>query len=111
MLGVDIDFGRRRMVERQWFSDRCFISHFTKGLRGDWITRDRAGPLGGCSPACVGPCEQVLNVLIAYRRYDSGKPSSRLSIVAWLKPTTSLVESGREARWGPTDRSADMLRV
>jgi hypothetical protein len=28
---------------------------------------------------------------------------------AWLKPTTSLVESGRETGWGPVDQSADVL--
>jgi hypothetical protein len=44
----------------------------------------------------VGPHEQVLNVPFVCRRYGPGKPSSLLSIEAWLKPTTSLVESGRE---------------
>jgi hypothetical protein len=51
----------------------------------------------------VGTCEQVLNVSIACRRYGLSKPSSLLSTEAWLKPTTSLVESGRETEWGPTD--------
>jgi hypothetical protein len=26
LLGVDIDFGRRRVVERPWVNDRCFTS-------------------------------------------------------------------------------------
>jgi hypothetical protein len=50
LLGVDIDFDRRRVVKRPQVGDRCFISHFTIGLWGDWTTGDRAGPLGGCSP-------------------------------------------------------------
>jgi hypothetical protein len=59
----------------------------------------------------IGPREQVLNVLIAYQRYGPGKPSRWLLTEAWLKPTTSLVESGGETGWGPTDRSVDVLRV
>jgi hypothetical protein len=26
LLGIDIDSGRRRVVERPWVDDRCFIS-------------------------------------------------------------------------------------
>jgi hypothetical protein len=85
MLGVDIDFGRRRVVERPRFGDGCFISLFTRGLFGDGITGDWIGPVG--------------------------KSSSLLSIEAWLKPTTSLVESARETRWVPANRSTDVLRV
>jgi hypothetical protein len=59
----------------------------------------------------VGPHEQVLNVPIACQRYVSGKPSSMLSTEAWLKSTTSLVESERETGWGLIDRSADVLRI
>jgi hypothetical protein len=50
MLGVDIDFGIHRVVERPWLGDRCFISLFTIDLYGDWITGDQVRPLGSCSP-------------------------------------------------------------
>jgi hypothetical protein len=60
---------------------------------------------------CVGPHEQVLNVPITCERSGPDKPSSLLSIEAWLKPTTSLVESGRETGWGPGDRSASVLEL
>jgi hypothetical protein len=38
----------------------------------------------------VGPREQVLNVPIACQRYGLSKPSSQLSIEAWLFPMISL---------------------
>jgi hypothetical protein len=43
------------MLDMGWskghgFGNTCFTSHFTRGLCGDWITGERAGPLGGCSP-------------------------------------------------------------
>jgi hypothetical protein len=34
----------------------------------------------------VGPREQVLNVLTAYQRYETDKPSSLLSTDVWLSP-------------------------
>jgi hypothetical protein len=41
--------------------------------------------------------------------YGLNKPSSLSSTEGWLKPTASLAVRGRETRWEPVDRSADML--
>jgi hypothetical protein len=124
MLGIDIDFGRCQVIKRPRFGDRCFISHFTRGLCWDWITWDQAGPLAGkwrtiswegrgvrCGKLApprlqpmpvsvkdwwVAPRQQVLNVPIAYRSYGPGKPSSLLLTEAWLKPTTSWLRVGEK---------------
>jgi hypothetical protein len=64
--------------------------------------------LQGCSPSpvlikdrWVSPREQVLNILIACRRYEPGNPSSRLSIEACLFPTTSLTIMGEKLGTDP----------
>jgi hypothetical protein len=44
----------------------------------------------------VGIREQVLNVPTACRRYGTGKPSSWLSIEAYLFPTASLAVMGEK---------------
>jgi hypothetical protein len=41
----------------------------------------------------VDPREQVLNVLIAYRCYEPGKPSSLPSIEGGFTPTASMADS------------------
>jgi hypothetical protein len=95
------------------------VSHHFLRLCWDWITWDRVGPLGGkhraiswevkecvvarwdlqgCSPhQCqlrtdgLPPSrEQVLNVPIAYQRYEPDKPISWLSTEACLFPIASL---------------------
>jgi hypothetical protein len=44
----------------------------------------------------VGPREQVLNVLIACRKYGPGKPGIQLSMKTCLFPTTSLAVMGEK---------------
>jgi hypothetical protein len=50
---------------------------------------------------CVSPREQVLNVPIACRRYESGKPSSWLSTETCLFPTASLAAMGEKVGMDP----------
>jgi hypothetical protein len=54
----------------------------------------------------IDPHEQVLNVPIVYWCYGPSKPSSQSSIDAWLCPHCFIGWLGREAGYGPTDRSA-----
>jgi hypothetical protein len=49
----------------------------------------------------VGIREQVLNIPIACWWYGSDKPSSLLSIGAWLKHTASMNVLGEKLRWVP----------
>jgi hypothetical protein len=68
------------------------------GESGDnWLGRSGSGyvasrHLQGCSP-----CEQVLNVPIACRWYEPGKPSSLLLIDVWLSPLFYWL--ARERNW------------
>jgi hypothetical protein len=52
----------------------------------------------------VGPHEQVLNILIACRCYEPGKPRSWLSIEACLFPTASLAIVGEKLGTDPRIR-------
>jgi hypothetical protein len=56
----------------------------------------------------INPREQVLNVSIACRRYGPSKSAVDRCLTFF---TTSLVESRRETGWGPTYRSASVLRI
>jgi hypothetical protein len=129
------------VVERPRVGDRCFISHFTRGLRGDWITwrpgralrwkvedrrlgrsgsvMSKPAPPRLCSPPSlvshkdrwVGPREKVLNVPIACRRYGPGKPSSWPSTEEWFCPHYFNGCLGRETGYGPVDRSPGVLWI
>jgi hypothetical protein len=59
----------------------------------------------------VSPCEQVLNVPIACRRYGSTKPSSRPLTDDWLCPHYFNGCLRRETGYGPTDRSVSVLWI
>jgi hypothetical protein len=104
-----------------------------------WITWDRTGPLGGkqriigcegqglwCGKLApprlylpsvsvkdgwVGPCDQVLNVLIAYRSYGPGKPSTWPSIEGWLCSHCFNGWLRRETGYGPVNWSAVVLWI
>jgi hypothetical protein len=56
-------------------------------------------------------CEQVLNVSIACRRYEPGKPSSRSSIEGWLCSHCFNSCLGRKIGYRPVDRSAVVLWI
>jgi hypothetical protein len=64
--------------------------------------------LQGCSPPptsvkdrWVGPCEQVLNVLTAYRRYGPDKPSSLLLTDVWLSSLLLWLRVGEKLDGDP----------
>jgi hypothetical protein len=68
-------------------------------------------PLVSVKDRWVGPCEQVLNVLIVCQRYGPGKPSSRSSIEDWLCPHCFYDCLGRETEYEPMDRSVGVLWI
>jgi hypothetical protein len=72
----------------------------------EWYVKSQH--LQGCRPhLCrlrndgLVPCKQVLNIPIACHRYGPGKPSSQLSIKAWLFPTASMVIVGAKLGTDP----------
>jgi hypothetical protein len=76
------------------------------GKVGEWICGKPAPPWLKPPPMSVkdrwvGPREQVLNVPVAYWWYGPGKPSSRLSIEAWLFPTAPLAAVGEKLGTDP----------
>jgi hypothetical protein len=90
------------------FGDRCFISHFARGLCGDWITGDRAGPLGGCSTRLCRLRTDGLAPASKYWTYWSHAGDMvPLSLVAGhqqkigFAPTTSMAVSGEKLGTDP----------
>jgi hypothetical protein len=117
MLGIDVDFGRRRVVERPRFGDRCFILPFYLRSHWDWITWNRAGPLGSCSPCLCQLRSDGLAPMSKYRTYQPHAgdmcPISLVVVVnrGWFYPHCFSDCLGRETGYGPADRSAGVLWI
>jgi hypothetical protein len=59
----------------------------------------------------IGHREQVLNIPIAYRWYESCKASSWISTEGWLCPHCFMGWLGRETWYGPVDRLAIVIWI
>jgi hypothetical protein len=94
---------------------RWKVEHHRLGRSGSELrkadTSKVVAPLVSVKYRWVGPCEQVLNVPIACQRYETGKPSSWSSTDDWLCPHYFNGCLGRETRYGPADRSTDVLWI
>jgi hypothetical protein len=105
------------VVERSWVSDMCFTSPFHLRLYWDWITWNRTGTLGGCSPHLCRLRPDGLAPASKYWAYQShANDMGPVSIVACRQQNLGfslllLGCSGREARYGPADWSVSVLWV